>query len=448
VALTLIRNARAPTCLLFDDAPQPPLTGTAGGVDGNDFTRIDLLIDGETTKGFAGRPEDVQHLIDGRTPDCVIDLDQGIILPCFVESHTHLDKGHIWARSPNPDGTFLGALGAAEQDRERAWTAADLECRMTFALETAFAHGVQAIRTHLDSMGKQTGISWPLFADLRAKWQDRITLQAVPLFGLYLVFDAAHMLEIVNAIKTHGSNLIGVFTYPMDRVPERLDRLFAIAAEYGFDLDFHVDESSDPSNLILDDIAKAAIRARFKGKILCGHCCTLALQGPDKQADVIQRVKEAGIAIVSLPMCNLYLQDRQPSRTPAWRGLTAVKELRAAGVPVFFSSDNTRDPFYAYGDLDTLEVFREATRIGHLDHPMGDWLECITSGPAEHMGLPSGTARITSGLPADFILFKARNWTELLSRPQSDRRVMRKGQIIEATPPDYRLLDGLAGMAP
>jgi cytosine/creatinine deaminase len=448
VALTLIRNARAPTCLLFDDPSDPPLQGTAGGVDGADFTRVDLLVEDETSIGFVSNPEQLHLLTDGRKPDTVIDLDQGIILPCFVECHTHLDKGHIWPRSPNPDGTFMRALGAAEQDRERSWTATDLERRMTFALETAYAHGVQAIRTHLDSMGSQTAISWPLFAALRAKWQDRIALQAVPLFGLDLIFDAAHMAEIVTAIKTHGSNLIGVFTYPMDRVSERLDRLFAIAAEHGFDLDFHVDESSDPSNLILDEIAKAAIRARFLGKILCGHCCTLALQQPDKQRNVIQRVKEAGIAIVSLPMCNLYLQDRRTARTPAWRGLTAVKELKAAGVPVFFSSDNTRDPFYAYGDLDTLEVFREATRIGHLDHPMGDWLKSITSGPAQHMGFPVGTARITSGLLADFILFKARNWTELLSRPQSDRRVMRKGKIIEASLPDYRQLDSLAGIAP
>ena len=40
--------------------------------------------------------------------------------------------------------------------------------------------------------------------------------------------------------------------------------------------------------------------------------------------------------------------------------------LKAAGVPVMVASDNTRDPFYAYGDLDMIEVMREATRILHL----------------------------------------------------------------------------------
>ena len=52
----------------------------------------------------------------------------------------------------------------------------------------------------------------------------------------------------------------------------------------------------------------------------------------------------------------MYLQDRIPGRTPRWRGVTLVHELRAAGVPVSVASDNTRDPFYAYGDMDMVEV--------------------------------------------------------------------------------------------
>jgi cytosine/creatinine deaminase len=56
--------------------------------------------------------------------------------------------------------------------------------------------------------------------------------------------------------------------------------------------------------------------------------------------------------------------------------------------------------------------------------------------------------RIGIGLSADLILFKARNWTELLSRPQSDRVVLRHGQTIDRVFPDYRELDVLAGMKP
>ena len=67
-------------------------------------------------------------------------------------------------------------------------------------------------------------------------------------------------------------------------------------------------------------------------------------------------------------MCNMYLQDRSRRPHAALRGVAPLHELDAAGVPVMVASDNTRDPFYAYGDLDMLEVFREATRILHFDH--------------------------------------------------------------------------------
>ena len=64
-----------------------------------------------------------------------INLAKRIILPGFVDIHTHLDKGHIWDRSPNPDGTFQGALHSAQRDRERYHRAEDLYRRMEFGLK-------------------------------------------------------------------------------------------------------------------------------------------------------------------------------------------------------------------------------------------------------------------------------------------------------------------------
>jgi cytosine deaminase len=145
-------------------------------------------------------------------------------------------------------------------------------------------------------------------------------------------------------------------------------------------------------------------------------------------------------------MCNMYLQDRAPGRTPRWRGVTLVHELAAAGVTVSLASDNTRDPFYAYGDLDMTEVFREATRILHLDHPFGDWHRATTANPAKAMGL-AGHGVIAPGAPADLVLYSARFMTELLSRPQSDRVVLRDGRVLDATVPHWRELDAVVGVA-
>jgi cytosine deaminase len=112
---------------------------------------------------------------------------------------------------------------------------------------------------------------------------------------------------------------------------------------------------------------------------------------------------------------------------------------------VALASDNTRDPFYAYGDLDGFEVFREGARIAHLDHPQTvawDWLPAVASGAAEIAGL-NYRAQIAVGAPADLVLLDARGWTELNARPQSDRIVLRAGRAIDTALPDYRELDDL-----
>ena len=192
----------------------------------------------------------------------------------------------------------------------------------------------------------------------------------------------------------------------------------------------------------LERIAIAATRQKFKGRVTVGHCCSLALQSDEDRARVIDRVGEARIAVVSLPMCNMYLQDRVAGRTPRWRGVAPLHELANAGVRVAVASDNTRDPFYAYGDLDMLEVFREATRIVHFDHSARSWLPLIGPASADIMGLPDA-GRLMVGGTADFVITRARTLNELLSRPWSDRIVVVAGQAIDTTLPDYRELDAL-----
>jgi cytosine deaminase len=126
--------------------------------------------------------------------------------------------------------------------------------------------------------------------------------------------------------------------------------------------------------------------------------------------------------------------------TPRWRGITLVHELRAAGIAVSFASDNCRDPFYAYGDYDMVEVHREAVRIAHLDHPFDAWAGSVSAVPARALGL-AGVGCIAVGAAADLLLFRARGMTELLARPQSDRVVLRAGRVLDAEPPDFRRLD-------
>jgi cytosine deaminase len=368
-------------------------------------------------------------------------LDGAMIWPGFVDMHTHLDKGHIWPRAATPAGTFADAITGVGADRRRNWNADDVAKRMDFSLRSAYANGTTLVRTHIDSDPPQHRISWPVVSKMRRKWEGRIDLQAVSIFSFFYFLDPAYADEIVSLVKDHGG-VLGAFIYPGEGFETAIERMMERAGKEGLDLDFHVDESGDPSHHGLRVIADAAIRTAFPGTVVAGHCCSLALQPELEAEETMDRVAEAGIKVVSLPMCNLHLQDRGQRRTPRWRGVTLVHELAARGVPVAVASDNTRDPFYDYGDLDMAEVFREAVRILHLDHPVGAWPAAVTRTPGAICGRPDRGV-IAAGGSADLVIFNARNWTELMARPQSDRIVIRAGKAIDRKLPDYRELDAL-----
>ncbi|MBF2077426.1 MAG: cytosine deaminase [Synechococcales cyanobacterium T60_A2020_003] len=433
-----LTNARIPAALLADPESElirQPIAHLSASRLEEDLVAVEIEIRDGQIAALYGQGD----RSDSDLPS--IDLKQGMVWPCFVDLHTHLDKGHAWMRSPNPNGTFDDALDAAKGDKKH-WDIEDLYRRMEFGLRCSYAHGTQAIRTHLDAGGDFFNSSLQAFLKLREEWRDRISLQAVPLLPLdyYLTPEGE---ALADQMAAHGG-LLGGVSFGNPDLDEPLDRVFALAQERGLDLDFHTDESLNPDHQSLRAIAKTAIRRQFAGRIVCGHCCSLSVQSPEDADTTIRLVKEANIGIVSLPMCNLYLQDRHPGRMPRLRGVTLLHELKQQQVPVAVASDNCRDPFHAYGDHDGLEVFAQSVKIAHLDRPHRDWCRTVTRTPAELMGLPQ-VGQIGTGLEANLILFKARNFGELLSRPQSDRTVIRNGKAIDTTLPDYSELDDLMG---
>ena len=430
----VLRNMRAPTCLI--EAPSLPARS-----DG--LSDCDLLIKANRIAAIGTPGSDFGDHV-------AVEGDHGIILPRLADLHTHLDKGHIWPRKPNPDGTHWGARTSVMADREANWNAADVYARMDFAIRCAYAHGTAAIRTHIDSLGRQAAISWPVFSEIREKWKGKIDLQGVALFPIdYAIEQPEAFRALVELVAKHGGVLGGMTflgTLPDEKSKAALTALFEAAAAHGLDLDFHVDESDAVEARSLSLIADTIGKLNFRGKVVAGHCCSLALAPDQEIADTIDRVRQSGLTVVSLPMCNMYLMGRTANLTPRWRGVTLVQELSAAGVPVAVASDNTRDPFYAYGDLDLVEVYRESVRILQLDHSGIEWPSLVASTPSQVMGLAHGYIR--TGASADLILLRARTFNELNARPQNDRAVMVGGQLIDTVPPDYRELDVILGVTP
>src|SRR5207302_4888634 len=107
----------------------------------------------------------------------------------------------------------------------------------------------------------------------------------------------------------------GVHGRLLDDIDPLLDTLLGLASERGLEVDLHVDESGDPAATALAHVAAAVLRNRFRGRVVCGHCCSLAVQPEEQIRRTLDLCAEAGIAIVTLPTVNLYLQDRSDGRT-------------------------------------------------------------------------------------------------------------------------------------
>lgn len=364
-----------------------------------------------------------------------IDLGGRIILPCFIDSHVHLDKAFTVRRTGVPAGGLFDAVQLSMADAPNR-SPEDLTRRMEMGLRMAHANGTAALRTHLDTQAQPCASpAWQVFARLRDEWRDRLTLQAVALMALERV-DDPDFEERCHQIAELGG-ILGAFVPTGSATADRLDRLFGFATRHGLDVDFHVDESLDPNAIGLELIAESVLRTGFGGRVVAGHCCSIATRPEAEVEALVAKVADAGIHVISLPHSNLYLQDRTPGRTPRLRGITLVHELRAAGVPVHFASDNVQDPFFPFGEFDMLEVIRSSVRIAHLDSAVGAWLPELFLNAAAALRLDSH-GRIAAGNPADFIVFDATDWYGLLSHAHAERVVFRNGSVLPSGGMDWR----------
>ncbi len=402
------------------------------GADDEPAALCDVTLDGPAIvtveRTGAPAPDGVQ----------VDDLGGDLVFPGFLDAHVHLDKTHTWRRAPNRSHTFAEAIDTLWRDKVN-WSAEDLHRRAGFALRSARAHGTVAMRTHVDTGLPWAETSFAALAELRDAWRGDITLQLVSLCGVdgYAGPEGEALVDLPMRFR---ADALGGMPVMNPDLPAQLDRLMAIARDRAIGLDLHVDENGDAGAECLRAVAEAVLRNGFPHPVVCGHCCSLAVQAPARAAETLRLVREAGLGIVSLPLCNLYLQDRPPpgagARTPRWRGLTLLHEFLAQGTPLACASDNVRDAFYAYGDYDLFEVYLHAIRAGHLDAALARSPEVVTTGPARLMGL-RGAGVVAPGASARLVRFAAKDFSELLSRPGAPRRIWQDSGWRAPKPPEY-----------
>jgi len=303
-----------------------------------------------------------------------------MVIPKLVEPHCHLDKCHTIQRIGQVGGDLAHAIRQQYADKSN-WTDDDIRARATRGLAEAHANGCGLVRTHVD-WGEDAAPprAWSVLTELA---QDAGNLQLSALIGIDQWADPNFARDAGAAIA-ETSGVAGSFVLGHDRIDAGLANIFATAADHGLMLDFHVDEGLGGYNG-LETIADMALATGFDGPILCGHAVSLMDRTLDDITRITDKLARAGITICTLPITNLYLQGRTDG-TPDRRGITRLRELRAAGVPVVVGSDNVADAFCPTGAHDPRAALALACVTAHLDPPLGPWLSTITTDAARALG--------------------------------------------------------------
>src|SRR5438128_1348118 len=323
-----------------------------------DGTRADIVVDGERIAQVGrGGAEGV--------PDRV-DCSGKLLLPAFIDGHVHLDKALIRDELREHDGTLAGAIGAIHE-RKRRYTVDDVRARATAVIEESVRLGTTRLRSHVDvdTIGGLTPLEGVMAAARDCAGIAEVRTIAFPQEGLLRDPGAYALME---AALEAGADVVGGMPHwELDEASQRehVRLCFDLAERFDRDLDMHVDETDDGGVRTLEMVADEALRRSYLGRVVAGHVCSLAAAPHDYAERVIDKCVRAGISIAANPATNLVLQGRQ-DRGLVRRGVTRVRELRAAGVNVLFGQDCIKDGFYPFGRGSMLEVALISAHATHL----------------------------------------------------------------------------------
>ena len=338
-----------------------------------------------------------------------------LALPGLVNLHTHADRSFT-VQSFRPQ-SFADAVAAAAQARA-AFTAADVEARATRLFERSVSHGVTRLRTHTDvdpivALRSMQGV----LAAKRAT-AGKIDVEVVAFSTSKNDLAEPDAVARLKDAIAMGAHLIGASLNASADPPRSLAVLLDLAEQTRLPLDLHLDEHLEPHQMLAGTVADAVIARGLQGRVTLSHLCVLATLNEKIAGELVKKLKRAEVTVVALPETNLFLQERGEAN-PSRRGVTLVRELIAAGIPVRLGTDNVRDWFFPFGDADMLDTALFAAIAAHLDDPVQ-----LT------IAMCDGRRAIAEGDVADLVLVRAGCLDDALARRPNDRAVFKAGKQV------------------
>ncbi len=385
-----------------------------------------LIEEGKISRIF---PQDEVFNYSGE----ILDGEEGIIYPPFVEPHIHLDATQT-AGQPNwnQSGTlFEGIERWAE--RKSLLSHEDVKSRAWKTLKWQIANGVQYVRTHVD-------VSDPTLTALKAMLE--VKKEIAPWVDLQIVaFPQEGILSYPNGEKLldqameMGADVVGGiphFEFTREYGVESMHIAFDIARKYNKQIDIHCDEIDDEQSRFVETIAALALKYDMGEKVTASHTTAMHSYNNAYASRLFRLLKMSKIHFVANPLVNIHLQGRFDTY-PKRRGVTRVKEMLKNNINVCFGHDDVFDPWYPLGTANMLQVLHMGLHVCQLMGygQINDGLKLVTENSAKALGLTD--YGIKEGNSANFIVLPAENGFDAVRRQVPTRYSIRHGKVISET---------------
>ncbi|TPG90854.1 cytosine deaminase [Haemophilus haemolyticus] len=363
----------------------------------------------------------------------ILDGEEGIVYPPFVEPHIHLDATQT-AGQPNwnQSGTlFEGIERWAE--RKSLLSNEDVKSRAWKTLKWQIANGVQYVRTHVD-------VSDPTLTALKAMLE--VKKEIAPWVDLQIVaFPQEGILSYPNGEKLldqameMGADVVGGiphFEFTREYGVESMHIAFDIAHKYNKQIDIHCDEIDDEQSRFVETVAALALKYDMGEKVTASHTTAMHSYNNAYASRLFRLLKMSKIHFVANPLVNIHLQGRFDTY-PKRRGVTRVKEMLKNNINVCFGHDDVFDPWYPLGTANMLQVLHMGLHVCQLMGygQINDGLKLVTENSAKALGLTD--YGIKEDHSANFIVLPAENGFDAVRRQVPTRYSIRHGKVISET---------------
>lgn len=351
-------------------------------------------------------------------PDAaVVDGGNGLLLPGFVDGHSHIDKS-FWGLPWYPHQAGPRLIDKIENERRlRRGTNLSPQSQSERLARQAIAMGTTHIRTHVDI---DTEIRLSNFEGVmvtRERLQEFVDIQVVafPQSGLLI---RPGTLELVEEAVRQGAEVVGgLDPAGIDRDPSgQLDAIFDIADRHGARIDIHLHDPGELGAFQIELIAARTQALGLQGRVAISHAFCLGQVSEARFQSLAELLVESRITIMT--------------HGPGDREFPPILRLTGMGVQLFTGSDGVRDAWGPFGNADMLErawilSYRSSFR---KDEEIETALRMATWGGAAELG--AAGYGLDPNCQADLVLVDGESLAEAVVNRAPRKLVIKRGRIV------------------